>query len=84
MKGPIYEVRGLWKALIGRPAITAFQLIYRVNAVDCIKQEVVSEFPKLFKGLGTIEGEYNIMVKQDATPYALNTLMNSSATEISS
>ena len=73
VKEQIYVVRGLLKALIGCPAITALQLLCRVNTVDSIKQEVVSRFPQLFKGLGTIEGEYNIMLKQDATPNALST-----------
>ena len=40
---------------------------------DSVKQRVVSKFPKIFKGLGTIEGEYNIVLKQDAIPYALST-----------
>ena len=74
VKEQIYVVRGRQKALIGRPAITVLQLVCHVNTVDSIKQEVVLRFPKLFKGLGTIEGEYNIILKQDATPYALSTL----------
>ena len=73
VKEQIYVVRGLQKALIGHAAITVLQLLCCVNTVDSIKQEVVSKFPKLFKGFGTIEGEYNIMLKQDATPYAIST-----------
>ena len=69
----IYVVKGLRKALIGRPAITSLQLVSQVNQVDFTKQEVVSKFPKLFKGLGIIEGEYNIQLKQNAAPYALAT-----------
>ena len=69
----IYVVKGLRKALIGRPAITSLQLVSQVNQVNFAKQEVVSKFPKLFKGLGTIEGEYNIQLKQNAVPYALAT-----------
>ena len=38
VKEPIFVVRGLWKALIGHPAL---QLICRVNTVDSIKQEVL-------------------------------------------
>ena len=33
----------------------------------------MSKFPSLLKGLGTIEGKCNIMLKQDARPYALAT-----------
>lgn len=72
-KEVIYVVKGLRKALIGRPAITMLQLVSQVNAIDSIKQKVISKFPKLFKGLGTMEGEYNIALKQNATPYALAT-----------
>ena len=69
----IYVVKGLRKALIGRPAITSLQLVSQVNQVDFTKQKVVSKFPKLFKGLGIIEGEYNIQLKQNAAPYTLAT-----------
>ena len=66
-------VKGLRKALIGHPAITSLQLVSQVNLVNSSKQEVVSKFPKLFKGLGTIEGEYNIELKQNATSHSLAT-----------
>ena len=69
----IYVVKGLRKPLIGRPAITALQLVSRVNAIDSTQQNIVSKFPSLFKGLGTIEGEYTIVLKQEARPYALAT-----------
>ena len=71
-KETIYIVKGLRKVLIGRPAITALKLISRINTVDSVKQRVVSKFPKIFKDLGTIEGEYNIVLKQDAILYALS------------
>ena len=73
VKEVMYVVKGLRKALIGRPAITALQLVSRVNTVDSTKHKIKVKFPKLFKGLGTIEGEYSIVLKQDATPYALAT-----------
>ena len=69
----IYVIKGLRKPLIGRPAITALQLVNRVNTIDSIKQQVVDQHPELFQGLGTIEGEYNIVLKADAKPYALAT-----------
>jgi len=64
----IYVVKGLCKPLIGCPAITALQLVSRVNAIDSTQQGIVSKFPFLLKGLGTIEGEYDIVPKQDARP----------------
>ena len=33
----------------------------------------MNRFPKLFRGLGTIEGEYEIVLTKDAKPYALAT-----------
>ena len=59
--------------MIGRPAITALQLVSRVNTIDSVKQQIVDQHPELFQGLGTIEGEYNIVLKPDAKPYALAT-----------
>ena len=49
------------------------KLVSRINSVDSIKHKIVAKFPKLFRGLGTIEGEYSIILKQDARPYALAT-----------
>ena len=69
----IYVVQGLRKPLIGRLVITAVQLVNRVNTIDSIKQQIVGQHPELFQGLGTIEGEYNIVLKADAKPYALAT-----------
>ena len=37
------------------------------------QQKIVNRFPKLFRGLGTIEGEYEIVLTKDAKPYALAT-----------
>ena len=68
----IYVVKGLRKVLIGRLAITALQLISHISTVDSVKQRVVFKFPKIFKGLGTIDEEYSIVLKQDAIPYALS------------
>jgi len=69
----VYVVKGLQKALIGRPAITALQLVSRISDINSVLQGIIYKFPTLFKGLGTIEGEYNIVLKDDAQPYALVT-----------
>ena len=37
----IYVVKGLRKPLIGSPAITALQLVNRVNTIDSVKQQIV-------------------------------------------
>ena len=49
------------------------QLVSQVNTVNFSKQDVISKFPMLFNGLGTIEGEYEIKLKPNATPYSLTT-----------
>ena len=69
----VYVVKGLRKPLIGRPAITALKLVSHVNTVHSHQQKIVNKFPKLFRGLGTIEGEYEIVLTKDAKPYALVT-----------
>ena len=62
----VYVVKGLRKPLIGRLAI-------KVNTVDVYQQEIVMKFPRLFKGLGTLQGEYEIVLRKDARPYAIAT-----------
>ena len=73
VKQDVYVVKGLRKSLIGRPTITAFKLISQVNNVKSNQHKIVSQFPTLFKGLGTLKGEYEIVLKKDAKPYALAT-----------
>ena len=66
MQQDVYVVKGLRNPLIGRPAI-------KVNTVDVYQQEIVMKFPQLFKGLGTLEGEYEILLRKDARLYAVAT-----------
>ena len=70
----VYVVRSLHRPLLGRPAIESLRLVKRVNAIgsktsDNIKQQ----FPKLFTGLGKLEGNYHICLKPGAKPYSLTT-----------
>ena len=58
---------------MGRPAIEKLGLLSRVNNIEEKSSTVMSEFPKLFKGLGSLEGEYRIELKPNATPFALST-----------
>ena len=54
----VYVVPGLKFSLLGRPAIQALGLVARVDTVALDSVERVKErFPKLFKGLGKMEGE---------------------------
>ena len=52
---------------------TTLKLFPQVNTVDSAQKKVLQQFPTLFKGLGTIEGEYDIQLRKDARPYALAT-----------
>ena len=67
----IYVVRQLQKSLLGRPGILALDLIARIQALQEVDKFVV-RFPKLFEGLGTIQGEYHISLQEGAKPLALS------------
>ena len=70
----IFVVKNLKCALLGRPAIEALQLVKVVHSVEeSCKESVHSRHPKLFKGLGKLDGKYNIELKDNAVPYAVNT-----------
>ena len=58
----VYVVKGLRKSLFGHLAITSLELISQVNTIDVYQKNVVKKFPQLFKGLGTLEGEYEIVL----------------------
>ena len=69
----IYVIQKLRTPLLGHPAIEKLGLLSRVNNIEEKSSTVMSEFPKLFKGLGSLEGEYRIELKPNATPFALST-----------
>ena len=73
-KQPIYVIGDLKNDLLGLPAITALQLLTKVDSVQ--SGNVQQSFPKLFQGLGTLKGDYHIQLKPDAKPYALYTARN--------
>ena len=68
----IYVVRGLTRPLLGKPAIEALQVV-TLNVQSITSENVQEKFPKLFDGLGKLEGAYTIKLREDATPYALTT-----------
>ena len=73
-KQPIYILEGLKNNLLGLPAITALQLLTKVESIQ--PGNVQKSFPELFQGLGTLKGDYQIQLKPDAIPYALYTARN--------
>ena len=80
----IFVIQGLIEPLLGRPAITSFNLVKRVNSVSTkqetqasresdVRVEIKQKYPKLFKGLGELKGEFSIKLDEDAKPFALTT-----------
>ena len=70
-------VKELKHNLLGLPAIKALHLLSVLDNLGydpttAIKQE----FPSLFTGLGTFQGDYQIQVKPDAEPFSLGTAKN--------
>ena len=70
MEETIFVVQGLQTALMGRPAIEALNLDSRINAMDDSQQKLLDKYAHLFQGLGTMEGEYHVKLRDDATPFA--------------
>ena len=67
----IYVVKGVKTNFLGLQAITALQLACRIDVVGTEEPDVVKRFPQVFQGLGTIGEEYQIKLKDNATPYSL-------------
>ena len=82
-------MRGTSKLLLGVPAIRSLGLIhempgtYSIKAVNQMpdnhslrsgtKEDIVNQYPKLFQGLGKLEGEHVIHLKGGATLFCLTT-----------
>ena len=70
IKDEIFVVQKLQKALLGKPAIEALNLVAGENTINKGEQ-IANKYPALFTGLSSLEGEYHIKLKEDATPFAL-------------
>ncbi len=70
-KQDIYVVRGLQKPLLGRPAIEALRVVTMVEPIS--QPRVEEQFRDLFEGLGKLQDNYQIKLKDDARPFALTT-----------
>ncbi|GFS22574.1 Pol polyprotein [Elysia marginata] len=71
----IYVIQGLEQPLLGRPAIEALNLLQRINSVKATQESVdfKKEFPELFTGLGKLQKEYKIQLKDDVVPHKIST-----------
>lgn len=57
----MFVLRGLKNNLLGFPALGL------IRNIELIDNDIVSQYPKLFTGLGTFKGEYKIHLKPRAT-----------------
>lgn len=87
VKERVYVVRGASKLLLGIPAIRSLTHeipgSYSVKSVhhtpdhnplrSGIKEDIVKQYPTLFKGLGKLEGEHTIHLREGARPFCLTT-----------
>ena len=72
----VYVVANLVMPLMGLPALIKLNLIQQVASVQEMKPEKSHQyramFPKVFSGLGKLQGNYKIKLKEGAVPYALS------------
>ena len=66
----IYVIEDLHKGLLGCPAIQALQILSFVEPVQA--SDIFIQFPQLFTGLGKLQDSYQIKLRNDAKPCALN------------
>ena len=63
--------------LLGLPAIKGLHLISVLYNLECYPTTAIKHvFPSSFTGLGTLQDDYEIQVKQDAQPFSLGTARN--------
>ena len=71
MQQEIFVVQNLSRNLLGRPASAALKLAVTVGAIFD-NTGPIQFFPKLFQGLGKLEGEYVIELKDNHKPFAIS------------
>ena len=73
----IFVVKQLKHNLLGLPAIKALYLLAIVDNVgDDPAGSIKQQFPNLFTGLGTLQGDYEIKLTPGAKPFSLGTARN--------
>ncbi|KAK8772868.1 hypothetical protein V5799_012599 [Amblyomma americanum] len=68
----VFVVDSVSNVILGLPAIQALGIVKFVDEAS-VHQVVQTRFGSLFRGLGTMKGEYSIRLKPDAVPYAIHT-----------
>ena len=69
IKHCVYVIRRLSNNLLEFPAITALDILAKVDAIHSRENAILSKFSNLFQGLGKMPCEYEIKLKPDAKPY---------------
>lgn len=71
----IYVIEDLERPLLGRQACKALCIFEKVAEIRSAsdKQQYVRKNPRLFKGLGCLEGEYEIKIDPAVQPFNLTT-----------
>ena len=69
----VFIVKGLKNNLLGLPTIRELNLIQSVCAIE---NNIISQYPSLFTGLGTFAQEYEIKLKPNSQPFSLSAPRN--------
>lgn len=69
----IYIIDSMHTALLGLPALESLGIVKFVESFMPYTKKVEKQFPRLFRGLGTLEGDYTIRLAAKAVPYPLYT-----------
>lgn len=68
----LFIVKDLTTPLLGFPAIRRLHMIPQLHSIDDAETHFRSTYPDVFSGLGKLEDEYKLKLKDTATPYALS------------
>ena len=79
VENDVYVVKDLERPLLSRLDSQNLNLINKIETINKFesksedyKGKITAKYPKLFKGLGQIAGEYSITLKDHSTPFALS------------
>ena len=63
----------IYRPLLSRQVSQSLKLINKIDAINKkdYRTDIVEHCPKLFKGLGEIEGEYEMKLNENSKPFAL-------------
>lgn len=75
----VFVIDSLARPLLGLLALTELWLVEQMEKIDTLEEKgdpgrkFKKKFPKVFTGLGRLEGDYRIWLRDNAVPYALTT-----------